>query len=116
MFSISNTNTERQLARVIRGMCPDIQEEPETLAMMADEQNGQHPEKPRKMLNEKQVLELIPVARATLYRMEKDHRFPQSFYISPNRRVWFEDEIIAWQNVPGNFDPAKGRGHRRRKS
>ncbi|WP_374226603.1 hypothetical protein [Bradyrhizobium sp. SRL28] len=29
--------------------------------------------------------------------MEKSSRFPRSTYISPTRRVWFEDEIVAWQ-------------------
>lgn len=51
------------------------------------------------MLNEKQVLEIVPVGRTTLYRMVKAGRFPRPTYISPNRRVWFEDEIICWQNA-----------------
>jgi prophage regulatory protein len=68
----------------------------------------------RRMLNEKQVLEIIPVGRTTLYRMEKSGRFPRSTYISPNRRVWFEDEIIAWQNAVDEFDPRRGRGKGRR--
>ncbi|MET4513789.1 AlpA family phage regulatory protein [Bradyrhizobium sp. I1.7.5] len=42
---------------------------------------------PRRMLNETQVLEIIPVSRTTLYRMEKTGRFPKCTYISPNRRV-----------------------------
>jgi prophage regulatory protein len=54
--------------------------------------------KPRRMLTEKQVLEIVPFGRTTLYRMEKDGRFPKGSYISPNRKIWFEDEIIAWQN------------------
>ena len=33
---------------------------------------------PRRMLNEKQVLEIVPVGRSTLYRMEKAGRFPTS--------------------------------------
>ena len=69
---------------------------------------------PRRMLNEKQVLEIVPVGRTTLYRMEKAGRFPKSTYISPNRRVWFEDEIIAWQNAVDEFDPRRGRGKGRR--
>jgi prophage regulatory protein len=64
----------------------------------------------RRMLNEKQVLEIVPVGRTTLYRMEKTGRFPKSTYISPNRRVWFEDEIIAWQNAVDEFNPNRGRG------
>src|SRR6266550_3874741 len=69
---------------------------------------------PRRMLNEKQVLEIVPVGRTTLYRMEKAGRFPRSTYISPNRRVWFADEIIAWQNAVDEFDPNRGRGKGRR--
>jgi prophage regulatory protein len=65
---------------------------------------------PRRMLSEKQVLEIIPVGRTTLYRMEKAGRFPRSTYISPNRRVWFEDQIIAWQAAVDEFNPNRGRG------
>ncbi|MBR1326891.1 helix-turn-helix transcriptional regulator [Bradyrhizobium ottawaense] len=70
--------------------------------------------RPRRMLNERQVLEIIPVGRTTLYRMEKSGRFPKSTYISPNRRVWFEDEIVAWQNAVDEFDPRRARGKGRR--
>jgi hypothetical protein len=41
--------------------------------------------------------------------MEKAGRFPKSTYISPNRRVWFGDEIIAWQNAVDEFDPNRRR-------
>ena len=71
---------------------------------------------PRRMLNEKQVLEIVPVGRTTLYLMEKAGRFPRSTYISPNRRVWFEDEIIAWQAAVDERNPNRGRGKRRRGS
>jgi len=69
---------------------------------------------PRRMLNEAQVLAIIPVSRTTLYRMEKAGKFPKSTYISPNRRVWFEDEIVAWQNAVDEFDPHRPRGKRQR--
>jgi prophage regulatory protein len=69
---------------------------------------------PRRMLNEKQVLQIVPVGRTTLYRMEKTGRFPKSICISPNRRVWFEDEIVAWQNAVDEFNPNRGRGKGRR--
>jgi len=52
----------------------------------------------RRMLSQDQVLEIVPVSYTTLWRMEKRGRFPRSTYITPNRRVWFEDEIVAWQN------------------
>jgi prophage regulatory protein len=53
---------------------------------------------PRRMLNQEQVLQIVPFSPVTLYRMEKAGWFPKSTYISPNRRVWFADEISAWQN------------------
>jgi prophage regulatory protein len=69
---------------------------------------------PRRMLNEAQVLAIVPVGRTTLFRMAKTGRFPRSTYISPNRRVWFEDEIVAWQNAVDEFNPNRGRGKGRR--
>jgi prophage regulatory protein len=65
---------------------------------------------PRRMLSEKQVLSIIPVGRSTLWRMEKAGRFPKSTYISPNRRVWYEDQIVAWQAAVDEFNPNRGRG------
>lgn len=70
---------------------------------------------PRRMLNEKQVLEIVPVSRTTLFRMEKADRFPRSTYISPNRRIWFADEIVAWQSAVNEFNPNRGRGKGRRR-
>ena len=70
---------------------------------------------PRRMLNEKQVLEIVPISRTTLFRMEKAGRFPKSTYISPNRRIWYADEIIAWQNAVDEFNPNRGRGKGRRR-
>jgi prophage regulatory protein len=69
---------------------------------------------PRRMLNEAQVLQLIPVSRTTLFRLEKAGKFPRSTYISPNRRVWFEDQIVDWQNAVDELDPRRGRGKGRR--
>jgi prophage regulatory protein len=65
---------------------------------------------PRVMLNEKQVLQIVPISPVTLWRMEKAGKFPRSTYISPNRRVWFEDEIIK----VNEFNPNRGRGKGRR--
>jgi predicted DNA-binding transcriptional regulator AlpA len=70
--------------------------------------------RPRPMLNEKQVLYIVPLSRTTLYRMEKAGRFPKSTYISPNRRVWYEDQIIARQRAVDEFNPNRGRGKGRR--
>ena len=85
------------------------QQEAETEDGASDKSAG-----PRRMLSEKQVLEIVPVGRTTLYRMEKAGRFPRSTYISPNRRVWFEDEVANWQAAVDEFNPNRGRGKGRR--
>jgi prophage regulatory protein len=68
----------------------------------------------RRMLNEAQVLAIVPISTVTLWRMEKAGKFPRSTYISPNRRIWYEDEIIAWQSNVDEYDPNRGRGKGRR--
>jgi predicted DNA-binding transcriptional regulator AlpA len=76
------------------------------------ETEGGAPDKsgPRRMLNEAQVLEIVPVSRTTLHRMGKAGSFPKGTYISPNRKIWYEDEIIAWQHAVDEFNPNRGRG------
>jgi hypothetical protein len=46
--------------------------------------------------------------------MERAGKFPKATYISANRRVWFEDEVVAWQNSVNEFNPNRGRGKGRR--
>lgn len=70
----------------------------------------------RRMLNEQQVLAIVPLGRSTLLRMEKEGKFPRSTYISPNRRIWYEDQIIGWQNAVDEFNPNRGRGKRRNRT
>ena len=68
----------------------------------------------RRMLTIEEVLEIVPVTRGTLYRMERTGKFPTGHYISENRRVYFEDDIIAWQSgLPGNIGKPRGRHIRR---
>jgi prophage regulatory protein len=68
----------------------------------------------RKMLLEEQVLDVVPFSRSTLLRREKDGTFPKATYFSKNRRCWFEDQIIEWQNAVDEFQPNRGRGKPRR--
>lgn len=51
----------------------------------------------RRMLSIEQVVAVVPYSAVTLWRMEKAGRFPRGSFISPNKKIWFEDEIIAWQ-------------------
>jgi prophage regulatory protein len=76
---------------------------------MSEQDNGaSNKSAPRKMLNERKVLEIIPVSSITLWRMERQGRFPKGSYASANRKFWFEDEIIEWQNSING----RGRGRR----
>jgi predicted DNA-binding transcriptional regulator AlpA len=52
---------------------------------------------PRKMLSERQILDLLPIARSTLQQWEKSGDFPKAVMIGPNRKAWFADEVAAWQ-------------------
>ncbi|KYK50033.1 hypothetical protein A1D31_22235 [Bradyrhizobium liaoningense] len=52
----------------------------------------------RTMLELEQVLKIVPVSKSTLLRMLAEERFPRGHYISPNRRVWYEDDILKWQD------------------
>jgi predicted DNA-binding transcriptional regulator AlpA len=71
--------------------------------------------RPRRMLNEKQVLDIVPLSRTSIYRLEKAGKFPRSTYISANRRIWYEDEIVNWQCAVDEFNPNRGRGKGRRR-
>jgi prophage regulatory protein len=70
---------------------------------------------PRRMLNEKQLLDIVPLSRTSIYRLEKAGKFPRSIYISANRRIWYEDEIVTWQTSVDEFDPRRRRGKGRRR-
>jgi len=50
----------------------------------------------RKMLTVEDVLELIPISRTTLWRMERAKQFPEG-YIVRGQKVWYADEVAAWQ-------------------
>lgn len=70
---------------------------------------------PRRMMREEQILEIVPVSHSTLWRMEKAGKFPRGTFISPNKKIWFEDEVVAWQNSVNEFQPNRGRGRGRPK-
>jgi prophage regulatory protein len=86
----------------------------QSIATISDEREDSAPKSGlRRMLNEEQLLAVVPFSSVTLWRMEKAGRFPRSTYISPNRRVWYEDEIIAWQTEV-NGRSRRGANHLRR--
>ena len=54
-------------------------------------------EEVREMITAEQVMARISVTRASLHRMEKDGHFPKGHLISPHKKFWFKDEVVAWQ-------------------
>ena len=49
-----------------------------------------------KYLNSKTVVNMTSLSRVTLWRLERDGRFPKRVQLSPRRVGWREDEIKEW--------------------
>ena len=62
----------------------------------------------RVMVGEPQVLRILPVSSVTLWRMVKRREFPSPTFITPNKKVWYLDEVIKWQTEVNG----RGRGRR----
>nr|WP_249812350.1 AlpA family phage regulatory protein [Bradyrhizobium sp. 151] len=51
------------------------------------------------MLSVEQVLEILPLSRTTLFRMERDGVFPPSLSTSAGKRDWYADEVWFGKNL-----------------
>lgn len=49
-----------------------------------------------RILNLKQVREKTSLSRPTIWRMEREGRFPSRRQIASNRVGWVEEEVDAW--------------------
>lgn len=67
---------------------------------------------PRRMLTEKMVLGLIPMARSTLWRAEKENQFPKGVYVL-GRKLYYADEVAAFQ-VANEGQPGGRRNRHKR--
>jgi predicted DNA-binding transcriptional regulator AlpA len=82
----------------------------------AETEDGAHDEpRLRPMLTERMVLDLVPISRSTLFRLEREGKFPRSVYVSANRRFWFRDQVAAWQATVDERNPNRGRGRQGRR-
>jgi prophage regulatory protein len=50
----------------------------------------------KRVLSQQAVLEIVPVSRVTLWRMEQAGDFPKRIKVSKNRIGWFEADVEAW--------------------
>lgn len=51
-----------------------------------------------RLLRMKQLQEIVPMHRVTIWRMTQDGRFPAPVRISARSVAWKSDEIEAWLN------------------
>jgi prophage regulatory protein len=68
---------------------------------------------PRKMLLEEAVLSIVPISRTTLWRLERAGKFPRGTFISSNKKIWYEDQIVDWQTNVDERQPPRRRGKKR---
>ena len=50
----------------------------------------------RRVLAQKNLLAKIPLSRITIWRLEREGKFPSRLRLTANRIGWFEDEIEEW--------------------
>lgn len=51
---------------------------------------------PLKILRMAEVVELTGLSRVTLWRLERDGRFPTRLQLSKNAVGWRDDEVMDW--------------------
>ena len=44
----------------------------------------------------KELKTLVPLGRTTIWRMEREGRFPRSRRIGKSAKAWLETEVLAW--------------------
>jgi predicted DNA-binding transcriptional regulator AlpA len=69
----------------------------------------------RPMLTLKEVLEIVPLSRTTIYRKEKAGTFPESHFLSENRRVYYLDDVQNWQAALTTDNPRRLKARKSRR-
>ena len=67
------------------------------------------------LLSLQKVMELVPVSRATLHRMEKSGRFPAPKRLGPHRRAWRAKDVYDWIEKDETFPLPRKRGGTKKK-
>lgn len=50
-----------------------------------------------RLLSMRELLDLIPYSRASIYRLEAAGKFPKRLKIGDNKIAWREADVLAWQ-------------------
>lgn len=69
-----------------------------TLAQQADADtpSNSHGTKEDRLILQDEVQRLVPVSKPTLWRWERDGKFPQRIKLSRNLVAWRRSEILEW--------------------
>ena len=51
---------------------------------------------PEKILTREQLIEIVPISRSQLYRLEQQGKFPRRVRLGANRVGWLASEVMAW--------------------
>ena len=103
-------------AELIKGLANQTRE-PQLDALREPQPDA--PREPCRMLNEAQLLEIVPFGRTTLFALVKKDAFPRPIYASPGRRFWFASDVARWQAAlreHDHFNPERPRRGGRRKA
>lgn len=72
-------------------------------AATANDRDTGLPLSSRRMIRLKQVMEVVPLSRSTIYERMADGTFPASFSLGGGVSAWYERDIIAWlESCPEN--------------
>lgn len=54
--------------------------------------------KTERFLRIKQILEIVPIGRSTVWKMVSEGRFPRPLKLSERCTVWRETDVQQWMN------------------
>ncbi|MBW2187323.1 MAG: AlpA family phage regulatory protein [Deltaproteobacteria bacterium] len=52
----------------------------------------------KRLLRIKQVLEIIPLGKSTVWKMVAEGKFPQPIKLSERCTAWRESDVVAWMD------------------
>ena len=70
----------------------------------------------RKMLTWQEVADALRMSMTTIWRMQERGEFPRAVFLTPGKAMFFEDQIIRWQDEIASrpYVPRRHGGGRRR--
>jgi predicted DNA-binding transcriptional regulator AlpA len=114
ILSSSETSRLRIIADIIAKLLLDMVLQERRMVEAPASFNGKTPD--HQLLTLKQVMELVPVSRATLHRMEKDGRFPVPKRMGQGRRAWRARDVYEWIDEDKTGQPRRNRGGAKKKA